>query len=473
MTTKQDKIKVRFAPSPTGRLHIGSARTALFNWIFAKANDGVFVLRIEDTDKKRSKTEFEEDIKDGLTWLGLDWDEFLRQSDRAGIYREYLEKLLDEKKIYYCFCTTEELEDERQIMLTQGLAPKYSGKCRNVADADIKKRLEKGDGHVLRFKVHGANIRFKDMVRGDISFDTSLMGDMVVARDIDRPLYNFAVVVDDSLGGITHVIRGEDLLSSTPLQILITNALEFDVPKFAHLPMILNPDRSKMSKRFMDTALVDYINDGYLKEAMINFLAFMGWHPKEDKEVMGIEEIIKEFDMGRVQKGGAVFNIDKLNWLNSNYLKGVEIPAFIEMAKKYLPEDWKLTPSMASSVKGRVEKMSEVGELVGFYFKLPKYDIELLKWKKGSVSDAVNHLKEGLEFIKEIPEDKFTKEFLEKEILGKLPKESRGDVLWPMRVALSGNSVSPSPFEIMEALGKDESERRLNEVIEKARMLNI
>ena len=464
---------MRFAPSPTGRLHIGSARTALFNWIFAKANNGTFVLRIEDTDKERSKPEFEEDIKDGLIWLGLDWDEFVRQSDRAGVHREHLEKLLDEGRVYYCFCTVEELEDERQVMLTQGLAPKYSGKCRDLTDADVKERLNKESSHVLRFKVPDTKIQFKDMIRGDISFNTSLMGDMAVARDLDKPLYNFAVVVDDALGGITHVIRGEDLLSSTPLQILIMNALGFDVPKFAHLPMILNPDRSKMSKRLMDTALVDYIEDGYLKEAMVNFLAFLGWHPKDNKEVMGIEEIIKEFDIGRVQKGGAVFNVDKLNWLNSNYMKEIDVSVFIEMAKDYLPKDWKLTPAMAVSVRGRVEKLGEVRDLVAFYFELPEFSAELLRWKKGTMQDAAIHLKRGLESIEKIPEDKFTREFLEREILDKLTKESRGSTLWPMRVALSGKSASPGPFEIMEALGKKESERRISEAIKKTGMLNI
>lgn len=473
MKTKQDTVKVRFAPSPTGRLHIGSARTALFNWIFAKANKGAFVLRIEDTDKKRSKPEFEEDIKNGLSWLGLTWDEFVRQSDRTKVYREYLEKLLEEKKVYYCFCTAEELEDERQIMLTQGLAPKYSGKCRSLTDSDVKERLDRGEGHILRFKVGDTNIQFKDMIRGDISFDTSLMGDMAVARDLDRPLYNFAVVVDDALGGITHVIRGEDLLSSTPLQILIMKALGFDVPKFAHLPMILNPDRSKMSKRFADTALTDYIKDGYLKEAMVNFLAFLGWHPKGDKEVMGINEIIEEFDIERVQKGGAVFNIDKLNWLNSNYVREVDVSVFVEMAKEYLPKSWELTPAMAVSVRGRVDKLSEVKDLVDFYFELPEYGADLLRWRKESMQDAAVHLREGLEFMKKVSEDKFTREFLEKEILDKLPKESRGSTLWPMRVALSGKSASPGPFEIMEALGKQESERRVSEAIKKTGMLDI
>ena len=471
--TSKSKVRVRFAPSPTGPLHIGSARTALFNWIFAKAQGGTFVLRIEDTDKERSKPEYEEDIKEGLSWLGLEWDEFYRQSERTDIYKKYLEKLLKEGRAYYCFCTKEELEIERQAMLTQGLAPKYSGKCRALKEKDVKERLDRGREHVIRFKVSDTKIQFKDLIRGSISFDTALMGDMVIARNLDEPLYNFAVVIDDSLIGITHVIRGEDLISSTPRQILLMKALGFEEPQFAHLPMILNPDRSKMSKRFADTALSQYREEGYLKEAMVNFLAFPGWHPKEDKDVMTIEEIIKEFDIKRVQKGGAVFDMDKLNWFNANYIREISPEKFAELAKAYLPKSWKLTPEITETVKGRVEKLAEVKGLVDFYFELPEYDTSMLQWRGKSVHDASIHMKEGLELLESIPESDFKKESLEKEFLAKLPNDERGDTLWPMRVALSGKKVSPGPFEIMEALGKKESERRITQAIEKTGMLDI
>lgn len=471
--TSSKKVKVRFAPSPTGPLHVGSARTALFNWLFAKANDGKFVLRIEDTDIERSKPEFEEDIKEGLSWLGLEWDEYYRQSERSDIHKESLEKLLVEGKIYYCFCTKEELEVQRQAMLTQGLAPKYAGTCRNLKEDEVKERLDRRESHVLRFKIAETKIEFKDMVRGNISFDTSIMGDMVVARDLDKPLYNFAVVVDDSLNEITHVIRGEDHISNTPRQILIMNALGFDVPKFGHLPLILNPDKSKLSKRFTDIALSDYKSEGYLAPAMVNFLAFLGWHPKDDKDIMTTEEIVKEFDIGRVQKGGAIFNTEKLNWLNSNYIKELDVKEFIKMAGEYLPKGWKLTPAMAESVRGRIEKLSEVKNLVDFYFELPEYDVELLRWKGETLHDAAIHMKEGLEFLGDVPEKKFIEEYLEKELLLKLPKESRGDTLWPIRVALSGKNASPGPFEIMGAIGKKESVRRIESAIKKTGMLDI
>ena len=471
--TASKKVKVRFAPSPTGLLHVGNARTALFNWIFARANGGTFVLRIEDTDTARSKPEFEKDITEGLEWLGLGWDEYYKQSERTDIYREYLEKLLGEGRIYYCFCAKDELEIQRQAMLTQGLAPKYMGTCRNLDKEEVKKRLDRGDEHVLRFRIPETKIEFKDMVRGRISFDTSIMGDVVVARDLDNPLYNFAVVIDDALNEITHVIRGEDHISNTPKQILIINALGFKVPEFGHVPLILNPDRSKLSKRFTDTALRDYKDDGYLAPAMVNFLAFLGWHPKENKDVMNIDEIVKEFDITRAQKGGAVFDIEKLNWLNSSYIKELDLEEFIKATEKYISKGWKLTPAMAETVRGRIEKLSEVKNLVDFYFELPEYDPELLRWRGGPLKDSALHMKETLEFLRSVPEEEFAQAKLEKELLSKLPKESRGDTLWPVRVALSGKSASPGPFEIMGAIGKKESITRIEEAIKKTGMLDI
>ena len=471
--TASKKIRVRFAPSPTGPIHMGGVRTALFNWIFAKANNGTFVLRIEDTDPERSKPEYERDIIEGLTWLGLSWDEYYKQSERTEIYKEYLEKLLDEGKAYYCFCTKEDLEIRRQAMLTQGLAPKYAGTCRNLSKSEVEERLGGGEAHVLRFKVPETKVEFKDMIRGSISFDTSTMGDVVIARDLNNPLYNFAVVIDDALTGITHVIRGEDHISNTPRQIVFMNALGFEVPQFAHLPIILNPDKSKMSKRYADTSLTSYRDDGYLAEALINFLAYLGWHPKEDKDLMTLDEIIQEFDISRVQKGGAVFDAEKLNWLNSSYVKNLSFDEFADAVREYIPSDWKLTPAIVESVKGRVEKLSEVKDLIDFYFELPDYDAELLRWRGESLQDAVTHLKDSLDFFSGVDERKFTTEYLEKEMLDRLPKESRGDTLWPVRVALSGKSASPGPFEIMGALGKKESLKRIEDAIKKTGMLNI
>src|SRR3990167_7359277 len=336
------KVRVRFAPSPTGLLHIGSARTALFNWLFARGNGGVYILRIEDTDKERSKKEHEEDILSGLKWLGLDHDEFYRQSERGDVYRKYLEQLLGEEKAYYCFCSKEKLQAEREGMLAEGRAPKYTGTCRGISRSEAQSKKEAGEESVIRLKISGTKNSFKDIIRGEITFDGALMGDSVIAKDLDNPLYNFVVVIDDIWSEITHVIRGEDHISNTPRQIALMDALGFEKPKFAHLPMILNPDRSKMSKRFSDTALREYIQKGYVREALINFIGLLGWHPEGDREIVRIEDLIREFSLEKVQKGGAVFNEEKLNWLNNLYIKQMDNGAFVEMAKGFIPESWRL-----------------------------------------------------------------------------------------------------------------------------------
>lgn len=460
-------VKVRYAPSPTGPHHIGGARTALFNWLFARREKGIFVLRIEDTDRERSKPEFEEEIKNTLQWLGLNWDEFYRQSERLPLYEEHLKKLLNENWIYYCFCSKEELEAERQAMMAGGLAAKYSGRCRNLSKEQVQKHLEAGESYTLRLKMPETKLTFKDLIRGQITFDTTLIGDVIIAKDFNQPLYNFAVVVDDALMNITHVIRGEEHISNTPLQIVLAKALELPLPQFAHLPLILNPDRSKMSKRFADTSLKEYIDGGYLMEAVVNFLAYLGWHPKEDKEVMSLEEIVKEFDLNRVQKGGAVFNPEKLDWLNSHYMKNLPLEELIPRARQFVPPEWQMTPAIVNSVRGRIKDMSELKELAAFYFQLPEYPANLLQWQEADLPATASNLLRALELVSAIPEEKFNQKFLEESLLAAIVRENRGDILWPLRVALSGLKASPSPFEIMEALGKEESLHRINLAIEK------
>lgn len=466
--SKTSQIRVRYAPSPTGLHHIGGARTALFTWLFSRGERGTFILRIEDTDRERSRPEFEEDIKNTLSWLGINWDEFYRQSERIPIYEEHLRKLFNDGWVYYCFCTKEELEAERQAMMAQGLAPKYSGRCRHLAKEEVEKKLGAKESYVLRLKIPETKLTFKDLIRGPISFHTSLIGDVIVAKDFNQPLYNFAVVVDDALMNITHVIRGEEHISNTPIQIVATEALKFNLPQFAHLPLILNPDRSKMSKRFADTSVKDYIDRGYLKEAMVNFLAYLGWHPKEDKEVMSVEEIIKEFELSRVQKGGAVFNPEKLDWLNGYYLKNLPIEKLLPRARAFVPPDWQLTPVILNSARGRITNLGELKDLVEFYFQLPDYPITLLQWREADLKTTAVNLARALELVSIIPEDKFNQNFLEESLMAAISRENRGDILWPLRVALSGAKASPSPFEIMEALGKEESIRRINLAVDRA-----
>lgn len=462
-------VRVRFAPSPTGPLHIGSARSALFNWLFAKSEDGHFILRIEDTDRERSTPESEADILEGLSWLGITWDELYRQSDRIGIYREYLKKLVDDGKAYYCFCSKEDLEAERQSMAANGLPTKYSGRCRNLSKEEVERRLTAGANHVIRFRVPEKEIVFRDIVRGSVKFDTALMGDIIIAKNLDEPLYNFAVVIDDALMAITHVIRGEEHLSNTPKQILLAEALQMEVPQFAHIPLILNPDRTKMSKRMSDVALHDYRAKGYLPQAVLNFIAFLGWHPKEDKDVMNVAELIKEFDLKRVQKAGAVFNVEKLDWLNSHYLSRLTPDELTEAAAPFVPKSWHLTPSIMETVKNRIKKLSELPELIRFYFELPAYDADLLKWKDISLEQVATNLESVETVLKKVDDKDYKRDFLEKHLAPLAPEGAKGEMFWPLRVALSAAKTSPGPFEIMEALGKEESLKRIASAISKAR----
>ena len=467
MRPDSKKVRVRFAPSPTGPLHIGSARTALFNWLFARGNGGVFILRIEDTDKERSKGEFEEDILFGLKWLGLGHDEFSRQSERGDIYKKYLEQLLQEEKAYYCFCSKEKLQAEKEGMLAEGRAPRYSGTCRTLSKQEAQKKKDAGEGCVIRLKMPETKISFKDIIRGEITFEGALMGDSVIARDLDTPLYNFVVVIDDIWSEITHVIRGEDHISNTPRQIVLMDALGFEKPKFAHLPMILNLDRSKMSKRFADTALREYIQKGYVKEALINFIGLLGWHPEGDREILSIENLVSEFSLEKVQKSGAVFNQEKLDWLSNLYTKQMDNKVFAKIAKDFIPENWELNEAMMNSVKERINRFGELEDLVRFYFELPQYEAALLVWKEMSKGQVKESLEKARGIVEAIPDTDFKTDLLEKTILEAISGESRGEILWPLRVALSGQKNSPSPFEIMAALGKEESLARIDRALTK------
>ncbi|MEK7555483.1 MAG: glutamate--tRNA ligase [Patescibacteria group bacterium] len=467
-------VRVRLAPSPTGLLHIGTARTALFNWLFAKKNEGKFILRIEDTDVERSEKKYEKDIITGLKWLGLDWDEGpdcggeygpYRQSERGDIYEKYLKKLLDENKAYYCFCSKEELESDRQAMLAQGFPPKYSGKCRNLSKDGT------GEPSVIRFKTPETEVEFNDIIRGKVKFNSALIGDFVIAKDLRTPLFNFAVVIDDFEMKISHVIRGEDHISNTPKQILIQKAFDFEEPKYAHLPLILSPDRSKMSKRYIESSLLDYKNEGYLSDALVNFLALLGWHPEDEREILSRDDLIKEFNLKRVQKAGAVFNIEKLEWLNGQYISKSEPDDLIKAIKELIPPEWnenkKLLLKIISIEKERMRKLSDLKELADFFFKIPNYDAQLLKWQEMANEKIITNLELLLGALKEMPEENFSKAELENKIMPLTEIWGKGELLWPLRVSLSGKQASPGPFEIMEILGKEESFKRIKLAIKK------
>ncbi len=475
----KELVRVRMAPSPTGPLHFGTARTALFNWFFAKNQGGKFILRIEDTDIERSTKEFERDIIEGLQWLGIDWDEGpdiggpyspYRQSEREEYYEKYLKKLLDEEKAYYCFCSKEELEKDRQAMLSQGLMPKYSGKCRNLG-RDKAFEIAKEKPAVIRIKIPETDIEFTDLIRGKISVNGGLIGDIVIARNLKSPLFIFAGVVDDYEMKISHVIRGEDHISNTPKQIVIQKALGFGEVKYAHLPLILAPDRSKLSKRYIETSLNDYKKQGYLPEAIVNFMALLGWHPKDDREFLLKDALIKEFDLKRVQKAGAIFNIDKLGWLNSQHLRSFSEEDLYQKLVDFIPEDWKRKKDLLIKIikieKERFKNLGEFKEIAGFFIELEEYDKELLLWKNSSEEKTKDNLSAVLDAITKVPDADFEQKVLEKVIMPITETRGRGEVLWPLRAALSGKSASPGPFDILEVLGKEESIKRIKSAVHK------
>jgi len=431
--TDSQTPRVRFAPSPTGTLHTGSVRTALFNYLFAKQNNGKFILRIDDTDKIRSTKEYERDILNGIKWLGLSYDELYYQSQRSELYKKYLNQLLAENKIY-------------------------------VSKEEIKKGGDREE--VIRFRNPNKKVRFTDLIKGEIEFDTTELGNFIVTKDMETPLYHFASVVDDFDLGITHIIRGEDHISNTPRQVLMWEALGANWPQFAHLPLILAPDRTKLSKRkhVALASLNRFIKGGYLPEALINFVALLGWSPQAEhelanpnQEILSLTDLIKLFKLKKVQKSGAIFNIEKLNWINREYLRRLSPEEFLAKAEPFLPE-LKTLPALIpvllerSYTFGDLKKMSEAGKLK-YFFTAPTYDKELLKNQI--------HLTKIIALLDKVSEDKFTAENIKTAIWNFATERGRGEVLWPMRIALSGQKQSPDPFTIAAIIGKIETLKRL------------
>lgn len=478
---KPGDVRVRIAPSPTGFLHIGTARTALFNYLFAKKYQGQFILRIEDTDLERSDAKFEKDIIDGLKWLGLNWDEGpetggeyapYRQSERIYTYSKYIQQLLSEDKAYYCFCTPEELEAQRQSMMAAGMAPVYSGKCRDLSKEEVAQKMANGK-HIIRFKMPHKKISFIDLIRGKMEFDTSLIGDIAIAKNISTPLYNFAVVIDDFEMKITHVIRGEDHISNTPKQIALFEALNLPTPDFAHLPLILGSDRSKMSKRDGATSIIEYKEMGFLPEALINFIALLGWNPGNDREIFSLQELSEEFSIERIQKSGAIFNIQKLESINSYYIKNKPLDELANLCAPYFEKagyktDIEKIQKIVSLEKERIKKLSDITEAVKFLFESIDYAPEILIWKKSDKETALASLKDILTESENVSESDFNISRL-KPIIDQLAAKygGAGFVFWPLRVALSGQQSSPPPLEIAEILGKEELLKRIKLAIDK------
>jgi nondiscriminating glutamyl-tRNA synthetase len=381
-------VRVRFAPSPTGHLHVGNVRTALFNWLLARGSGGTFVLRLEDTDAERSTLESEHSILEDLRWLGLDWDEGpdrggpyapYRQSDRLELYRSTARAFIDKGLAYYCFCSPEQLDTERRAALAAGAPPKYSGRCRAIDPADAARRVAGGEAAAVRFAVPAhRDVTFRDLVRGDVTFNTDVIGDPVIVRSDGRPAYNFAVVIDDSQMKVTHVIRGEDHISNTPRQVLVYEALNATPPAFAHLSMVLGPDHAPLSKRHGDTSVAEFRERGFLPEALVNYLALLGWSPGDGEELLPMAEMSRRFDLSRVGHSAAVFDVGKLAWMNRHYMKDAPAARIVRDSLKYFVRAGFVTHGTDASLAylesilgmavGSVDRLEEIPDRVAFIF---------------------------------------------------------------------------------------------------------
>jgi len=458
------KIRTRIAPSPTGPMHVGTARAALFNHIFARQHKGDFILRIEDTDEQRSDPRFEKDILNSLEWLKIDYDEFYKQSERTEIYKKYLTKLLEQEKAFFCRHSKEELAEEKKKQMKNKEAPRHV--CEHKQEADTT--------GIIRLKGSDKKIKFKDLIRGEIEYNGALLGDMAIAKDEETPLYNFAVVVDDYEMEISHVIRGEDHIPNTPKQILIQEALDIETPVYAHIPLTLAPDRSKMSKRHGATSISEYKKTGYLPEAFVNFLALLGWNPGNNKEIISREELLKIFDIDRFQKGGAIFNIDKLDWFNREYIKKMSIQELSKRVLAFVPDSWRKKaekkPEYWTKIlkleKERLTKLSDIRDYTEFFFKKPVYPKDLLVWKDETPANTKQHLDKILNLLSSLETEDFTQESVKKSVWNYAEKQGRGNVLWPFRVSLTGLAKSPEPFGVSEILGKEETIKRLKYALE-------
>ena len=440
---RNEKIVVRFAPSPTGLFHVGSARVALFNYLFAKKNNGKLVLRIEDTDKIRSTKESEEDIMSGLKWLGFEFDEFYKQSERESIYRKYIEKLISENKAYI---SKEEVKEEGQ-------------------------RAE-----VIRFRNQNKKVKFKDLIRGEIEFDTTELGDFIIAKSLDEPIFHLVVVVDDFEMGITHIIRGEDHISNTPRHILIQEAIGAPIPIYAHLPLMLAEDRAKLSKRKHGemTSVKFYQKNGYISEAFVNFLAFVGWNPGTEKEIFSLNELINDFDLSKVQKAGAIFNPQKLLWYNKEYLKKLPTESIKEEIKKRISKDYNdesILEKIIPIISERINVWSDIDQMVisgdlEYFFKNPNIIKDMIVWKKGGTfSEAKENLTLIIKIVEKISEQDFSLDNLKERLMILAEEKGKGNVLWPLRVSLSGKEKSPDPFILLNILGKKTSIERIKNSI--------
>lgn len=432
-----NQVVTRIAPSPTGNLHVGTARSALFNYLYARKCGGKFIVRVEDTDKARSTKAFEKDILDGLDWLGLEHDELHRQSENTNCYVEVIEELISKDVAYL---SKEPSKDDPNVEV-----------------------------EVVRLRNPGKEITFTDEVRGAITFDTTELGDFVIARSKTDPLYHLTVVVDDHDMGITHVIRGEDHISNTPRQILIQEALGFHRPHYVHMPLILALDRSKLSKRKGETSVSKYAEE-FLPESLVNYLALLGWNPGTEQEIFTMAELIEHFSLDKIQKGGAIFDVEKLKSINKEHLGKLTDGVFIEHIQNVLPDASatlaeKLVPVIRERVRtfGEIKEMAEAGEFV-YYSKAPEIDIEKLCWKDDPKDITKKHLDKAVEILESVTNWDIAS--IKSSVWPYAEEVGRGNVLWPLRFALTGVDKSPDPFTVANILGKEETIARLKSAFE-------
>ena len=484
------EVRVRIAPSPSGNLHIGTARTALFNYLFAKKNNGKFILRIEDTDAERTSQEYIDNIFDSLKALGLNWDEGpdiggpygpYTQSERFDIYPKYVQKLLDSGFAYECFCTPEELEQEKEAATAARKPYVYSKKCENLTEEEKAKLRAEGRKPAVRFNISKAQkafhdssiLEFDDMVKGRLHMDTNLLGDFVIQKSNGTPTYNFAVVIDDALMKISHVIRGEDHISNTYKQILIFEALGLEVPKFGHLGMILAPDRSKLSKRHGATAVSDFVKQGYLTDALVNFVALLGWSPSDGEEIKTVDEIAKDFRINEISSSNSIFEYDKLKWMNGHYIKMLPTETLKEMLKPYLTKynlneltDAQYT-KMVELTKEPLTLLSDITDDVPYFFGK---DVEIEPETQTGTLDTDTAQEVLKDFVNKAKDWEWTEDVLHHELevfraewkeKGVKPKVT----MWAVRAAITGRTKGADMVGILDILGKETSLYRANKAI--------
>lgn len=479
-------IRVRFAPSPTGNLHIGGARTALFNWLFARHNGGTFILRIDDTDLSRSTEESKNRILSALRWLGLDWDEGPQvggphapyvQSERLPIYEKAAKELVEKGLAYPCYCTPEELAERRKQAMEQGKAPRYDGRCRHLSQEEKDKLEREGRKPALRLRVPDTGETVvHDFFRGEVVFSNEVLDDFIIVKSNGIPTYNFASVVDDAEMEITHIIRAEEHLSNTPRQVLVFQALEKPLPVFAHVPMILAPDRSKLSKRHGATSVEEFRDAGYLPEALINYLALLGWSPEGEEEILSLSELVRQFTLERVNKTAAIYDIKKLTWINGHYLNEADLDRIVELAIPFLQKKGLVSQEISEELMGyirrvvevvrtRVKTLAEIADASEYFFKDDfVYEEKGVKkyFQKAGVASLLEAAKERLAQLEVF--DLETTERAYRELSEELGVKA-AEIIHPTRLALSGRTMGPGLFDIMVILGKEKTLERLERAV--------